>query len=45
MVLCLELFYRQTDLPTLEDEHHARKELWRNERSLSCWYPVYDSAS
>ena len=43
MVFCLELFHWKTNIPTLEDEHHAWKELRRYERSLPCRDPVYDS--
>lgn len=43
MVFCLDLFHRKTDIPTLEDEHHAREELRSYECSLPCRDPVYDS--
>jgi hypothetical protein len=42
---CLDLFHWKTDISTLEDEHYAREELWRNERSFPCRDPVYDSST
>lgn len=43
LVLRLDLFHWKTDLPALEDEYHAGKELRRYECALPCRHSVHDS--